>query len=69
MGDSVYGPGFRTKAARLPDAAQRALGALGRQALHAYLLTVQHPVSGERLQFRSELPDELARLHHSLAAT
>jgi 23S rRNA pseudouridine1911/1915/1917 synthase len=69
MGDSVYGAGFRTKAAQLAEPAQLALTALGRQALHAYLLTVQHPVSGERLEFRSELPDELARLHHSLTAS
>jgi 23S rRNA pseudouridine1911/1915/1917 synthase len=68
MGDSVYGPGFRTKAAQLAKPAQQALAALGRQALHAYLLTVQHPASGERRQFRSELPEPLARLHHSLSA-
>jgi 23S rRNA pseudouridine1911/1915/1917 synthase len=69
MGDPVYGTGFRTKAAQLPGPAQAALEALGRQALHAYLLAVQHPVSGERQRFRSELPDELARLHHSLRAS
>jgi 23S rRNA pseudouridine1911/1915/1917 synthase len=69
MGDSTYGQGFRTKAAHLSDVGRSALTALGRQALHAYLLAVQHPVSGETLQFRSELPDELARLHHSLTAS
>jgi 23S rRNA pseudouridine1911/1915/1917 synthase len=69
LGDPVYGAGFRTKAAQLSGPAQSALAALGRQALHAYLLVVQHPASGERLEFRSELPDELARLHHSLAAS
>ena len=68
LGDATYGTGFRTKAALLPPAARMALADLGRQALHAYLLTVQHPVSGESLQFRSELPAELARLHHSLKA-
>jgi 23S rRNA pseudouridine1911/1915/1917 synthase len=69
MGDPVYGPGFRTKVAQLSEAAQAALGALGRQALHAYLLAVQHPVSGEGLEFRSELPEALARLHHSLTTS
>jgi 23S rRNA pseudouridine1911/1915/1917 synthase len=68
MGDSVYGQGFRTKARRLPDAAQAALEGLGRQALHAYLLAVQNPATGESAEFRSELPADLARLHHSLAA-
>jgi 23S rRNA pseudouridine1911/1915/1917 synthase len=69
LGDATYGPGFKTKAAQLAPPARAALAALGRQALHAYLLSVQHPVSGERLRFRSELPDELARLHHSLKAS
>jgi 23S rRNA pseudouridine1911/1915/1917 synthase len=68
MGDSVYGQGFRTKARLLQDAAQAALEGLGRQALHAYLLAVQNPATGESAEFRSELPADLARLHHSLAA-
>ena len=68
LGDPVYGPGFKTKAARLPPAAQAALEGLGRQALHAYLLAVEHPKSGQRLEFRSELPADLRRLQHSLSA-
>jgi 23S rRNA pseudouridine1911/1915/1917 synthase len=68
LGDTVYGAGFRTKAALLPPPAKAALDALGRQALHAYLLTVLHPISGEILRFRSELPPDLARLHAMLAA-
>ena len=62
LGDDVYGPGFRTKAVHLAAAAQEALAALGRQALHAYLLAFEHPASGEMLEFRSELPGDLARL-------
>jgi 23S rRNA pseudouridine1911/1915/1917 synthase len=66
MGDDVYGPGFRTKSARLgPDAAAAVQG-LGRQALHAYLLAIAHPVTGESLEFRSELPGDLIRLRQSL---
>ena len=68
MGDAVYGAGFKTKAARLPPAARQALADLARQALHAYLLTVQHPKTGQKLEFRSELPPDLARLRHCLAA-
>jgi 23S rRNA pseudouridine1911/1915/1917 synthase len=68
LGDAVYGPGFKTKAAQLPPAAREALEGLGRQALHAYLLGLEHPKSGQTLEFRSELPGDLARLHHSLAA-
>ena len=68
LGDEVYGAGFRTKAALLPPEAQAALAALGRQALHAHILTVKHPSSGEILRFRSELPPDLARLHDALAS-
>jgi 23S rRNA pseudouridine1911/1915/1917 synthase len=66
MGDEAYGAGFRTKAGLLPLGAQQALADLGRQALHAYILTVKHPTSGEILTFRSELPPDLARLHNEL---
>jgi len=68
MGDPVYGPGFKTKAARLPPPAAEALAPLGRQALHAYLLGIEHPVTGESLEFQSELPGDLARLRNSLGA-
>jgi 23S rRNA pseudouridine1911/1915/1917 synthase len=67
MGDKVYGAGFRTKSALLPPKAQAALAALGRQALHSHILRVSHPSSGEILEFRSELPPDLARLHKALA--
>jgi 23S rRNA pseudouridine1911/1915/1917 synthase len=66
MGDEAYGTGFRTKTALLAPAAQAALGALGRQALHAHILSVKHPSSGEFLRFRSELPPDLGRLHDAL---
>ena len=68
IGDAVYGGGFKTKASRLSPPAQAAVETLGRQALHAYLLTVEHPARGENLEFRSELPDDLRRLRSSLGA-
>ena len=67
LGDAVYGPGFRTKIALLPEKARAALADLGRQALHAHILTVKHPSSGKILTFRSELPPDLSRLHDTLA--
>jgi 23S rRNA pseudouridine1911/1915/1917 synthase len=67
LGDPDYGAGFRTKAARLPAPAQAALAALGRQALHAYLLVIEHPKTGQTLSFQSELPGDLARLRIALA--
>jgi len=66
LGDSVYGAGFKTKAARLSAGARAALQALGRQALHAAGLAFDHPVSGEPLAFESPPPEDLTRLINSL---
>ena len=66
IGDETYGPGYRTKAGRLAKPAQEALTALGRQALHAHILGVEHPSSHEFVEFRSPLPDDLGRLRHAL---
>jgi 23S rRNA pseudouridine1911/1915/1917 synthase len=69
LGDGVYGPHFKTKASHLGPQSQAALTALGRQALHAYLLALEHPRTGEILEWISDLPDDLARLRDSLRAT
>jgi 23S rRNA pseudouridine1911/1915/1917 synthase len=66
LGDDVYGAGFRTKAAHLAPAAREALGGLGRQALHAYLLGFEHPLEDGYLEFRSELPADLEALRRGL---
>jgi 23S rRNA pseudouridine1911/1915/1917 synthase len=66
LGDDVYGPGFKTKTARLSEPARAALAALERQALHAYLLVIEHPTTRERLEFRSALPADLESLRVSL---
>jgi 23S rRNA pseudouridine1911/1915/1917 synthase len=68
LGDAAYGAGFKTRASRLSPEAAEALAGLGRQALHAYLLAVAHPTTGQPLEFHSELPADLARLRHSLCA-
>jgi len=68
LGDASYGAGFRTKASRLSPAARAALEDLGRQALHAYLLAIEHPQTGKSLRFQSELPGDLRRLRSALAA-
>ena len=66
LGDALYGSGFKTKAAHLPPAAQAALRALNRQALHAAVLGFEHPGSGEVLRFESELPAEMQLLKQAL---
>ena len=60
LGDPLY--------ASLPnDPVLRALSvSLGRQALHAKSLGLLHPVSGERLHFDSELPEDLGAVLASL---
>jgi 23S rRNA pseudouridine1911/1915/1917 synthase len=69
LGDAVYGPHFKTKASHLGPQSQAALAALERQALHAYLLTLEHPRTGAILEWISDLPDDLTRLRDLLRAT
>jgi 23S rRNA pseudouridine1911/1915/1917 synthase len=68
MGDGVYGPHFKTKASHLGPQSQAALAALGRQALHAYLLALEHPKTGEILHWERGLPEDLLPLQNSLRA-
>jgi 23S rRNA pseudouridine1911/1915/1917 synthase len=68
MGDAVYGPHFKTKASHLGPLSRAALTALDRQALHAYLLTLEHPQTGAILEWISDLPDDLTQLRNCLRA-
>jgi 23S rRNA pseudouridine1911/1915/1917 synthase len=67
LGDATYATGFKTKASHLFPSARKALEDLERQALHAYLLAIEHPVTRDVLRFRSELPADLGRLRRALA--
>src|SRR6202048_779325 len=69
MGDSVYGPHLKTKASHLGPGSRAALAELDRQALHAYLLALEHPQTGAILEWISDLPKDLARLRNNLRAT
>jgi 23S rRNA pseudouridine1911/1915/1917 synthase len=68
MGDSVYGPHFKTKASHLGPEGQKALADIARQALHAYLLVIEHPRTGEILRWESPLPEDLFHLKTNLEA-
>ena len=68
MGDSVYGPHFKTKASHLGPQSQAALATLARQALHAYLLVLEHPQTKEVLEWISDLPEDLSHLRECLRA-
>jgi 23S rRNA pseudouridine1911/1915/1917 synthase len=69
LGDEVYGSGFKTKASQLRPAAQKELGLLGRQALHAYLLALEHPMTGEVMEWQTPWPPDLDRLKQALGKT
>jgi 23S rRNA pseudouridine1911/1915/1917 synthase len=68
MGDAVYGPHFKTKTSHLGPQSQAALAALDRQALHAYLLALEHPKTGAVLEWLSDLPEDLGHLREGLRA-
>jgi 23S rRNA pseudouridine1911/1915/1917 synthase len=68
MGDRVYGPHLKTKATHLGPQSQAALAALDRQALHAYLLALEHPKTGAILEWNSDLPADLSLLRECLTA-
>lgn len=61
LGDPVYG--------RIPKPLRSVLEELGfsRQALHAAELGFQHPVTGESLRFRSDLPQDMQELIDQMA--
>ncbi len=67
IGDRLYGGGVRRRGGVTP-ASRAAAAALDRQALHAYLLGFDHPVSGRKLRFQSNLPSDIRRLIDSLDA-
>jgi len=68
MGDNVYGAHFKTKASHLGPRSREALTTLDRQALHAYLLALEHPRTGAILEWISDLPEDLAYLRNCLRA-
>ncbi|MBN9433891.1 MAG: RluA family pseudouridine synthase [Bosea sp.] len=62
IGDPDYGKGFQTKVQRLPEPLRDEVSTFERQALHAWLLGFEHPLTGETLRFESEPPEDLAEL-------
>lgn len=65
LGDSVYGVSNFTKWDVSPDCRQ-ILSQLDGQALHAEQLSFTHPESGERMTFRSELPQDFQDVLNAL---
>ncbi len=61
LGDPVYGGRPRLPPLASPRCIE-AIQNLRRQALHAERLALTHPVTGERLEWRAEIPADLAEL-------
>jgi 23S rRNA pseudouridine1911/1915/1917 synthase len=73
IGDATYGQGRKhLKSASDDEAhgpvqgAQDSLNAFKRQALHAYLIGFDHPISAEKLRFEVDLPFDMKDLANKL---
>eukprot|EP00877_Chromochloris_zofingiensis_P005843 jgi/Chrzof1/1525/Cz10g11050.t1 len=73
LGDDTYGPGNAASAKLIggkrsdrQQMAKTALNKVARPSLHALTLGFDHPVTGERLQFCSQLPADFEQLLHEL---
>ncbi len=66
IGDPLYGSGAKLLPHAAGEAARCAAANFGRQALHAVTLEFEHPRSGERVGFKSELPTDFRALLDAL---
>lgn len=62
IGDTVYGSATNKIRAISDPMLKTSLKALNRQALHAAQLAFNHPLSGERMVFTAEMPQDIATL-------
>jgi 23S rRNA pseudouridine1911/1915/1917 synthase len=69
IGDGTYGPRSPERDPHVPPEVRAALQKLEGQALHAYRLAFDHPVSGERLTFTSSPPADFQALLDALGSS
>jgi len=62
IGDPAYGRVTATRRRALSDSALEAARGFQRQALHADRLAIEHPITGQPLNFKSELPSDIKQL-------
>jgi 23S rRNA pseudouridine1911/1915/1917 synthase len=62
VGDQVYGRSRNFNLNSLDSKSRDAIKALKRQALHAYQLELIHPISGNPLFFKVDLPQDMAKI-------
>ena len=65
LGDPVYGGRLRLVPGGSPELG-KVLREFRRQALHAEKLGLQHPATGERCEWRAELPEDMLTLLNAL---
>lgn len=68
VGDPTYGraTGRRDAVSGLDGDIKRRIGDFNRQALHARVLGFIHPTTGQHIDFKTELPDDMAHLKEIL---
>ena len=60
IGDPTYGSKDQKKIIKTGSAYfQTVISSMNRQALHAYLIGFDHPSSGKRIKFKSDLPNDM----------
>ena len=63
IGDQVYGTGFKSKINKYDDKIKQILISNShRQALHAYKLGFEHPLTKESLLFKTDLPHDMQEI-------
>ena len=69
IGDPVYGGRRKLNVKAVGEAGAEAAAAFSRQALHAATLGFEHPVTGEWIEFESDLPDDMQALLTALSGS
>ncbi|WP_350335146.1 RluA family pseudouridine synthase [Coralliovum pocilloporae] len=67
LGDMEYGSGYASKAKSFPEEIQGFVSDFKRQALHAFRLGFEHPVSGQTMLFEADLPQDMKHLVENLS--
>jgi 23S rRNA pseudouridine1911/1915/1917 synthase len=65
IGDSVYAPRLQ-RVANVPQELNDCLCSFPRQALHAFELAFEHPVTNQVMKWNTELPDDIRELLEKL---
>ncbi|WP_438986545.1 RluA family pseudouridine synthase [Marivivens donghaensis] len=69
IGDPVYGGRRKLNVKAIGEAGAEAAAAFSRQALHAATLGFEHPVTGEWIEFESDLPEDMRALLTALGGS